>query len=410
MELGNYSGLAEYVVDANQALNFRFVGSAEDMENEKLVFQPEMVHQIYGDNENIFGYKDLKIDLMMSRGTLRTFIQYSFSSKVDPAKTDGVTPDDVVGPLLKILAPGSATENKEEFVKQLSSAKETGFRPIGDLVHSFSSDDKTYEVYSCTESTPGFRSYHDRLQVWIMFYIDAASYIDIDDDNWKFFLLYQKRESSGEGCNYSICGYITVYEYYAYGRQTNKKRPRISQMLILPQYQRQGLGAALLNTLYRNYLNDSSVVDITVEDPSDNFIRLRDFVDTQNCLKNPAFSKENVMNGFTDSLAESAAKELKLCRKQARRIYEIVRLHYTPLSDTAAYKSYRVDVKRRLNAPYQREQSQLEKLRRALKPEEFAAAMVNITDREQRLELLEKQFTELEAHYKKILEKVAATV
>ena len=24
MELGNYSGLAEYVVDANQALNFRF--------------------------------------------------------------------------------------------------------------------------------------------------------------------------------------------------------------------------------------------------------------------------------------------------------------------------------------------------------------------------------------------------
>ena len=43
--------------------------------------------------------------------------------------------------------------------------------------------------------------------------------------------------------------------------------------------------------------------------------------------------------------------------------------------------SIRVDVKRRLNAPYQREQSQLEKLRRALKPEEFAAAMVNITDR-----------------------------
>ena len=41
---------------------FRFVGSAEDMENEKLVFQPEMVHQIYGDNENIFGYKDLKVE------------------------------------------------------------------------------------------------------------------------------------------------------------------------------------------------------------------------------------------------------------------------------------------------------------------------------------------------------------
>jgi len=65
-------------------------------------------------------------------------------------------------------------------------------------------------------------------------------------------------------------------------------------------------------------------------------------------------------------------------------------------------------VKRRLNAPYQREQIQLEKLKRALKPEELAAAMINVTDRDQRLELLEKQFTELESHYKKVLEKVAA--
>jgi histone acetyltransferase 1 len=180
-------------------------------------------------------------------------------------------------------------------------------------------------------------------------------------------------------------------------------------MLILPQYQRQGLGAALLNTLYRNYLNESTVVDITVEDPSDNFIRLRDFVDTQNCMKNPAFSKESVLKGFTDAMAEVAAKDLKLCKKQARRIYEIIRLSHTSLSDPAAYKNYRVDVKRRLNAPYQREQSQLEKVRRAFKPEEFEAAMVNITGREQRLELLEKQFNEVETHYKKILEKVAAS-
>ena len=34
--------------------------------------------------------------------------------------------------------------------------------------------------------------------------------------------------------------------------------------------------------------------------------------------------------------------------------------------------------------------------------------MVNITNKEQRLENLEKQFTELESHYKSVLEKVAA--
>ena len=59
-----------------------------------------------------------------------------------------------------------------------------------------------------------------------------------------------------------------------------------------------------------------------------------------------------------------------------------------------------------MNTPYQKEQSQLSKLQKLLKPQEFAAAMVNITNKEQRLEILEKQFTELESHYKSVLEKL----
>ena len=41
------------------------------------------------------------------------------------------------------------------------------------------------------------------------------------------------------------------------------------------------------------------MVDITVEDPSDNFVRLRDFVDTKNCLGLAAFAKQEVRNGLT---------------------------------------------------------------------------------------------------------------
>ena len=69
---------------------------------------------------------------------------------------------------------------------------------------------------------------------------------------------------------------------------------------------------------------------------------------------------------------------------------------------------FRVEIKRRLNLPYQKEQSQLAKLQKALKPEEFAAAMVNITNKEQRMEILTKQFEDLENDYKTVLEKVAA--
>ena len=78
-----------------------------------------------------------------------------------------------------------------------------------------------------------------------------------------------------------------------------------------------------------------------MEDPSDNFVRLRDFVDTKNCLKLAAFGRAEVAGGFTEAMAEAAREELKICRKQARRVYEIVRLHYTSLADKQQYKEYR---------------------------------------------------------------------
>ena len=68
----------------------------------------------------------------------------------------------------------------------------------------------------------------------------------------------------------------------------------------------------------RNYLSDDKVIDITVEDPSDNFVRLRDFVDTKNCLKLSAFEKSKVLNGFSEDMTKAAAKDLKICKKQAR--------------------------------------------------------------------------------------------
>ena len=40
-------------------------------------------------------------------------------------------------------------------------------------------------------------------------------------------------------------------------------RPRISQMLVLPPFQRQGLGAKLLDTVSKYYWNNPKVVDIT---------------------------------------------------------------------------------------------------------------------------------------------------
>ena len=83
-------------------------------------------------------------------------------------------------------------------------------------------------------------------------------------------------------------------------------------------------------------------------------------MDTKNCLEDvKSFgSLEAVSSGFTEAMAKEANEKLKMCKRQARRVYEILRLHHVQkaggLTDkNQAYKDYRVNVKKRLNAPFQ---------------------------------------------------------
>jgi len=408
-------GLEAYVIDSNEALRFRLLRTPQDLEasDSEADFEPGMTHQIYGENENIFGYQDLKIDFWMSGSTLKTYINVNYAEKIDKVKTGGVEADPVLEPLIKILAEGQVLESKDAMAAHLASEKVTKFKPLGTKIDEFKSkNNESFEIYYVDCATePSFRDYHSKLQPWIMFYIDAASFIDIDDANWRFFLVYEKYSIDGQD-RFSIAGYATVYQYYAYPANI---RPRVSQVLTLPPYQKKGLGSRLLNGIYQHYFKDDKVVDITVEDPSEDFVRLRDFVDTKNCLeKVETFgSLETLSNGFTEVMASEANKKLKLCKRQARRVYEILRLHYAQkkggLTDkNQAYKDFRVDVKKRLNIPFQQEERKLAKLKKALKPEEFAAATSqNITNREQRLESLQSQYKELEEHYLHVLERIS---
>ena len=58
----------------------------------------------------------------------------------------------------------------------------------------------------------------------------------------------------------------------------------------------------------------------------------------------------------------------------------------------------------------QKEDRQLEKLKRALKPEEYTAATINMTNKEQREEQVKTQFEALESHFLRIVERLPAAV
>jgi histone acetyltransferase 1 len=125
----------------------------------------------------------------------------------------------VDGKIKKILR-GEYTSDLKEFTGWV--AKEPSFVPLGKLVQSFKHDfvqnkknaemedvsppkkakgmngssvvenfEKSYEIYVADAvSVPGFKDYVKKMETFILFFIDAASFLDCeDDDKWQFFTL-----------------------------------------------------------------------------------------------------------------------------------------------------------------------------------------------------------------------------
>lgn len=403
MEDPTTARLKSLVISSNDALEFKLVRSVEDLENDDTTFKPEMSHQVFGDSESIFGYRDLRVKLYYSAGCLETYLGISFSEKVNKTQYDGIEADEVLPKIADKLAPQIHT-NIDSFIDSLK--KDDTFRPHGELLHSFSIDDedctRKFEVYKADMTYKGFKEYHQRLRTFVLWYIDAASFIDIDDDRWHYFNMFEKYQTTNGTVRYATTGFATVYQYYAY---PNNTRPRIGQVLILPPFQNMGLCTHLLQAIYREYIGRNEVIDITVEDPSVPLQRIRDYVDAMNCITLPSFSQECLLMGFNKVMAVEAREKFKINRKQARRVYEILRLRVTDLTNEQEYREYRLNVKKRLNIPYRREQNNLRKLECALKNND-ARVKIALPTMEQHIQILEKEYRSLEEEYKKVIKRL----
>ncbi|KAJ8416857.1 hypothetical protein AAFF_G00327350 [Aldrovandia affinis] len=396
--------LSEYKCDTNEAICLKLVRFPEDIEDESTTFHPEYSHQLYGDDEVAFGYKGLQIQLYYSAGNLSTLFKVKYAAKVTE-KFDCVEPDNVEGKIRKVI-PMGFTCNTDDFVSLLE--KEANFKPFGTLLHTYKvhnveeGEDLTYQIHKARVSSPGFREYHERLQTFLMWFIETASFIDVDDERWDFFLIFEKYNKDGETL-FATVGYMTVYNYYVY---PDKTRPRVSQMLILPPFQGEGHGAQLLEAVHRFYCTSPLVQDITAEDPSENYVKLRDFVLVKLCQELPSFSTELLSEGFSDTMVTEACEKLKINKKHARRVYEILRLRVTDMSDEEKARAYRLDIKRRLFGPYKRNQRELTKMMKCLRPEELVSH-INQLDTQLQHEELEKSYQELVEEYRRVIERLA---
>lgn len=271
---------------------------------------------------------------------------------------------------------------------------------------------KKYQIFHANAQTKGFSQFQARMQTLIMWFIESANMVDHEDPRWDFFMIFEKYNPStsedpeaiglSTEDRFYFAGYATVYRYYAYPDRT---RPRVSQMLLLPPYRRNGLGTTMLQSIYDYYKKQPATLDITAEDPDEGFIAMRDFLDCRNCLQLPMFQPERLKKGWADDIAKEAQEKLKLCFRQSRKVYEILRLKSIDTEDLEEFRNYRLEVKNRLNVPNQRLKLDCDKVeKRGYElPEELRAQRENFRLAEARLE---ENYQELMKQYQHTINKL----
>lgn len=76
------------------------------------------------------------------------------------------------------------------------------------------------------------------------------------DPYWHYFLVYMDSK---------LIAYGTTFEEYY---KSPKAGVTISQVLVLPPYQKLGIGSELLSIIYQHYIKDKNCQVMTVEDPA----------------------------------------------------------------------------------------------------------------------------------------------
>lgn len=175
-------------------------------------------------------------------------------------------------------------------------------------------------------------------------------------------------------------------------------------MIVLPPFQRLGIGSKMIEALYSYYGPKSNVTDITVEEPSVIFQNMRSAVDANLCQSLESFAPEKLKHGLSKEMLEEAKAKYKINPKQCRVVYEILRLAATNRANPQEYKDYRLEIKKRLSMYYAKQKRDL--MRAEKRGVNVASAMAMLPTDEQRLEQLQVEYKGIEEMYLGIIKKI----
>ncbi|RIA88041.1 acyl-CoA N-acyltransferase [Glomus cerebriforme] len=402
----------EWLCNSNEAITIWFFEPSTDPDQEfdSVKVSPKFTYSIFGDKEQIYGYKNLEIMLKFSSGSFATYFDVRYSDKIPDVSSTSIA-DNVVDKI-KELIPSDYITNFDIFLQTVSEDA-YNFKPMGEKITEYcleEEEDIIYEIYRATFDTPRFKEYHKRFQIMVLFYIEAGTYID-EDEKWETMLLFEKKRI-GDKHIYSFVGFCTMYNYYFYNLeksintencpavidQVNNKIPvsecinegkvipedirlRISQFLIFPHVQGKGHGSKLYQTIYKYVLSNLRIKELSVEIPNDSFEAIRDKNDLLYLREQKAF--EGLVAPVDKKIIDSIRRKYKFNKRQLLRCLEIELLRKLNKTDAAAYKAYRLQVKERLY--------------------NWNKEVLKDIDRAERIEKLKETFEALVGEYQEIL-------
>lgn len=295
-------------------------------------FSPDFTYPIFGDEEAIFGYQGLSIDLSFASHNLRPHLSVSYDKKF---KAQGDVQATNIHTALREFLPDIAF-SKEDVAEALRDPNASEFKPPGILVNKYTGPGGIkYETWAADLTDPQAREILDNMQVLVPMFIEGGTMLQLEQDwtteRWKIFLTYARHAVPASGATttyseYSLVGFGTSYRVFAFldrdkslshefdlstssaketlldflpdptidmisassnlARKTDVDSPlklpsreRLSQFLILPPFHRQNNGQELYNIMYQQLSKDANVREFTVEDPNEAFDELRDFCD-----------------------------------------------------------------------------------------------------------------------------------
>lgn len=198
---------------------------------------------------------------------------------------------------------GKMYTDYQKFNSEVIHYENTQFQcPGAQFGHIKGSDLRDYKVQFVSLADQSFHEQNYFAQAVLPFFVDGASQID-PNRYWKYFLVYEQNTDK-------LVALCTVFEAH---HHAEKFRLKISQVLVLPPYQRRGIGAKLYELVYEHYReHEPKCFEIIVEDASDDFQKVQDCVNAKVLLKVTKASNTSLQGPVDVNKFKQLAKEMKL--------------------------------------------------------------------------------------------------